>query len=135
MSFKSRHSDRITKQVAQNISCAKAKTLIETIENYFYELQKSIQDVSPKNILNFNESNFSDNPGSQRCLFHRKVKYPERIINYSKGAISVMFAGTAEGQILPPYIVYKSTNLWDSWCYGSPKGTRFNQTKSGWFDI
>ena len=103
MSFKSRHSDRITERVAQNIRRAtKAETSIETIENYFNELEKSIQGVSPKNILNFDETNFSDNPGSQRCLFRRKVNYPERIMNYSKGAISVVFAETAEDQILPP---------------------------------
>ena len=102
MNFKSRHSDRITKRVAQNIQRVKAKTLIKTIENYFNELEKSIQGVSPKNIPNFDETNFSDISGSQRCLFRRKVKYPERIMNYSKGATSVIFAGTAEGQILPP---------------------------------
>ena len=45
-----------------------------------------------------------------------------------------MFTGTAEGQILPPYIVHKSTNLWGSWCRGGSKVTCFNQTKSGWFD-
>ena len=112
----------------------KAETSIETIENNFNQLEKSIQGISPKNILNFDETNFSDNPGSQRCLFCRKVKYPERIMNYSKWVISVMFAGTAEGQILPPYIVYKSTNLWGSWCRDGPKGMRFNRIKSGWFD-
>ena len=64
MSFKSRHSDRITERVAQNIRRAKAKTSIEAIENYFNKLKKSIQGVSPKNILNFDETNFSDNSGN-----------------------------------------------------------------------
>lgn len=45
-----------------------------------------------------------------------------------------MFAGTAEGEILPPYVVYKSTHLWNSWCDGGPKGTRYSRTRSGWMD-
>ena len=40
MSFKSRHSDRITERVAQNVLCAKAEISIEKIESYFNELEK-----------------------------------------------------------------------------------------------
>jgi len=42
-----------------------------------------------------------------------------------------MFAGTASGYLLPPYVVYKAENLYDSWTEGEPKGTRYNRSKSG----
>lgn len=132
--FKRRHSDKLTERVAQNIKRARAETTIETVEEYFQNLERTLADTQPSNILNFDETNFSDEPGSKRCLFRRSVKHPERIMNYSKGAISVMFAGTADGKLLAPYVVYKSLHLWDSWCQGGPKGTRFNRSKSGWFD-
>ena len=46
-----------------------------------------------------------------------------------------MFCGNAEGEILPPYCVYKSFSvIMDSWVRGAPPGTKFNRTKSGWFD-
>ena len=36
--------------------------------------------------------------------------------------------------MLPPYVVYKATTLFDTWREGGPPGTRYNRTKSGWFD-
>lgn len=45
-----------------------------------------------------------------------------------------MLAGTAAGKLLPSYVVYKSVNVWSSWTTGGPHGTRYNRSKSGWFD-
>lgn len=45
-----------------------------------------------------------------------------------------MFAGTASGVLLPPYVVYKGQNVYESWCTGGPKGTVYTSTPSGWFD-
>lgn len=46
-----------------------------------------------------------------------------------------MFSGTASGVNLPPYIVYKSMHLYDTWTKRGPKGTIYNRSSSGWFDI
>jgi len=45
-----------------------------------------------------------------------------------------MFAAAADGKLLPPYVVYKSTHISDSWRVGGPKHARFNRSKSSWFD-
>ena len=45
-----------------------------------------------------------------------------------------MISGNAAGEILPPFVVYKATNLWSTWCVEGPKGARYFSTKSGWFD-
>ncbi|KAK6167093.1 hypothetical protein SNE40_021197 [Patella caerulea] len=57
-----------------------------------------------------------------------------------------MMCGSAHGDLLPVYTVYKSAELWDTWCEGGPKGkpfcedrccasgARFNRSKSGWFE-
>ena len=52
----------------------------------------------------------------------------------SKSSTSVMFCGSAYGRVLAPYVVYKSGHLWDQWIIGGPKNTRYNRSKSGWFD-
>lgn len=90
--------------------------------------------MPPQNILNYNESNLTDDPGARKCIFRRGVKYPERVMNSSKSAISIMFAASASGTVLPPYVVYKAERLYDQWCIGGPKNTKYNRTKSGWFD-
>ena len=45
-----------------------------------------------------------------------------------------MYAGTAGGDLLPLYVVYKAECLWDSWTIGGPPNTRYNRSKSGWFE-
>ena len=65
----------------------------------------------------------------------RGTCYPEQVMNYNKAGVSIMFCGKAEGELLPPYCVYKSTSvIMDSWVRGAPPGTKFNRTRSGCFD-
>ncbi|XP_039275899.1 uncharacterized protein LOC120349576 [Nilaparvata lugens] len=45
-----------------------------------------------------------------------------------------MFAATAAGKLLPPYVIYKSKHLYDLWCEGGPAEALYNRTKSGWID-
>jgi hypothetical protein len=87
-----------------------------------------------ENILNYDETNLTDDPGKYKVICRRGCKYPEKILNSSKVGISLMFAGFANGDMMPPFVVYKSTHLWDSWMKGGPEGTRYNRSKSGWFD-
>ena len=90
--------------------------------------------IPSSHIFNFDETNFSDDPGSKRAIFKRGVKYPERIKDSTKTSISVMFCGSADGIIIPPYVVYKADGLFNSWTENGPPKTRYNRTKSGWFD-
>ena len=45
-----------------------------------------------------------------------------------------MFCGTATGELLPLYVVYKAGRVWSTWKEGGPEGTKYDCTKSGWFD-
>ncbi|KAL4719073.1 hypothetical protein ACJJTC_011537 [Scirpophaga incertulas] len=132
--FLGRHADELSLRTTQNISKARAEKGPQEIAEYFENLSKTIKDIPAENIVNFDETNLSDDPGSSKCIFRRGVKYPERVVNSTKGNISLMFTATASGQSLPLYVVYKSTNLYTEWVSGGPPDTRYNCTKSGWFD-
>lgn len=132
--FLKRHRDTLTFRLCQNIKRKRAAVNAEIVTEYYDELAKSLKGVPVENIFNYDETNFSDNPSEQNVLCKRKVKYVERIMNNSKTAHSVMFCGNALGQMLPIYVVYKATNMYDSWMSGGPPQTRFNRTKNGWFD-
>ena len=132
-SFLSRHTE-LTQRITQNIKLARAEVSEETINQYFDNLEESLQGVPPSNIWNYDETNFTDEPGRKKAVVKRGMKYPERAMNASKASISVMFCGNGIGTVLPPYVVYKSEHLWERWCQGGPSGSRFNRTKSGWFD-
>lgn len=132
--FLRRHKDLLTQRSCQNIKSVRAQTNEEAIEEYFERLRKNLEGVPPTHILNYDETNLSDDPGRKKCIFKRGTKYPERILNSTKAAISIMFAATASGKLMEPYVVYKSERLYDKWCIGGPPNTRYNRTKSGWFD-
>nr|XP_049694742.1 uncharacterized protein LOC126054213 [Helicoverpa armigera] len=133
-SFLVRHANELTLRTTQNISKARAEKGSQEILNYFKNLSTTLKDVPAENIVNFDETNLSDDPGSSKSIFRRGVKYPERIVNSTKGNISLMFTATAAGRCLPLYVVYKATNLYSEWINGGPPETRYNCTKSGWFD-
>jgi len=108
------------------------------VKEYFSNLKETLDNggepIRKENIFNYDETNLSDNPGTKKCIYKRGVKYPERIKDSTKSAISVMFCGSASGDMLPAYVVYKAENLWSTWTEGGPKGTRYNRSRSGWFD-
>lgn len=131
--FLKRHRD-LTQRFASNIKVARATVTPEIINSYFDNLQREIVGVEPTNIWNYDESNLVDDPGNKKVITKRGCKYPERIINSTKQSTSIMFCGNALGETLPPYVVYKSTHLYDSWTTGGPDGTRYNRSKSGWFE-
>ena len=113
---------------------SRARTDSSIIESYFEHLSKSIDSIPPNLIYNCDETNLQDDPGKKISLMKRGTKYPTRIINHTKSAVSLMFTGTADGELLPLYVVYKAENLYDSWCRNGPPGTRYGCSKSGWFE-
>lgn len=134
LAFLKRQSDIISSRLCQNISRKRAAVSESDVESYFHHLQISTADVQPENIINFDETGFTDNPGAKKCLFRRGCKYPERVMNATKTSTSVMFACTAAGKFLPPYVVYKAQNLHDRWITGGSPHVRYNRSRSGWFD-
>jgi len=77
----------------------------------------------------------TDDPGKKKVVVRRGTKHAECIKDTSKSSTFVMFSGTASGVILPLYVVYKAEHLYNTWTYNGPPGTRYNRSRSGWFDM
>ncbi|XP_026326216.1 uncharacterized protein LOC113234910 [Hyposmocoma kahamanoa] len=141
-----RHKGEYSQRVSSNIKKARANVSHESIHAYFNNLTTVVKDLPASNIFNYDETNMSDDPGKKQGIYRRGVKYPEKIINFSKSATTVMVCGSADGVILPPYVIYKSAHLYDTWKEEGPRGapccgktccsqgSRFNRTSSGWID-
>lgn len=56
-------------------------------------------------------------------------------MNQSKANVSVIMAATSSGRMLSPYVIYKSTYLYDLWSEGEPPDTFYNCSKSRWMGI
>ena len=133
-SFLKRYRGEMSLKKCPNLKATKAHITADIIHSFFDNLNESLSDVPPSNIFNFDETGLCDDPARKHCIFKRGTKYPERLVTSSKANISLMFCGSAEGKMLPPYVVYKSENLWNTWVTGGPANTRYNRSQSGWFD-
>ena len=109
--FMDRHKAMIKNRMCQNITRKRAEVNRETIEQYFTELAQSIDGVPPENIINYDETNLTDDPGRKRLIFKRGIRYPERVMNSTKTSTSLMLAGTAAGEILPVYMLCTNRNI------------------------
>jgi hypothetical protein len=134
LAFLKRRKDIISSRLCQNISRKRKSVSEADVDSYFDNLLISTAGIPPENIINFDETGFTDNPGEKKCLFRRGCKYPERVMSASKTSISVMFACSAAGKFLPPYVVYKAQHLHDRWITGGKPHVRYNRSASGWFD-
>ena len=125
---------KLTRRIATNVKEARAKVSQEILEKYSANLKKVVDGVPPSNIINYDETNLTDDPGSKTIVCRRGVKRCDRVINHAKSSTSIMFSGTASGHMLPVYVVFKAQNLYKTWIEGGERQWRYNRTISGWFD-
>lgn len=129
--FLSRNKETLSQRLSQNIKRVRAKVSPSILNEYFDKLATTLEGVPAENILNYDETNFTDDPESKTVIVRRGQKHVENVLDHSKSSFSVMFAGAADGALLPPYVVYASLHLYPTWTQGGPKGTRYNRSKSG----
>ena len=129
--FLKRHP-KLAVRFGENIKRVRGEVSPEAVNRYFDELEVSLHDVDPANIVNYDETAFVDDAGKQRFIF-RRGKRSENVQDHSKVGTTVMFACAGNGVLLPPYVVYKATNIYDTWVLNGPTGTCYNSAKSGWF--
>ncbi|CAI6357713.1 unnamed protein product [Macrosiphum euphorbiae] len=132
--FIKRHSSLLKPRLAENIKRSRAAVSRTVINAYFDNLAVTLENIPPQNIVNYDETNFIDDPGRTKVLIRKNAKHADSIMDSSKSATSVMFCVDASGGMLPPYVVYKSLQMWEPWTLGGPDGCRYNRSPSGWFD-
>ncbi|KAJ4434791.1 hypothetical protein ANN_23362 [Periplaneta americana] len=133
--FLKRHSNVLSVRLSENIKRQRAEVNHEAVKLYFLNIEEAIVNIPPSNVVNYDETNLCDDPGRKHVIVRRGTKHPERVMDSSKSSVSIMMAASGDGDLLPPYVLYKSEHLWDTWQEGGPKGTRYNRNRSGWFDL
>lgn len=131
--FIDRHKD-LTIRLSENIKRYRAAVSRDMLNLYYDRLEETLKDIPPENILNYDESGFTDDPGKSKVVVRKNARHAERIMDHSKTNTSVMFCVAGNGIMLPPYIVYKSEHIWSTWTERGPENARYNRSKSGWFD-
>lgn len=124
----------IKEKIAQKISRKRAQVNEDMVNEFFDRLEKEMEDVSPDNIYNMDESGFHDDPGKKKLLFRRSTRHPEQVKNSSKSCFTIVFAGNAIGEIIPPFFIFKGKHCWSDWLVNAPKSSKMAVSKSGWID-
>lgn len=131
--FLKRHPE-LTVKMSENIKRVRASVTRETLQEYFANLESTLKDVPASQIINYDETNFTDDPGNVKVIVKRGVKHADRIMDTSKTSVSVMVAAAADGTLLPPYVLYKAKYVYPGWIEGGVAGSEYNSNSSGWFD-
>ncbi|KAJ8917940.1 hypothetical protein NQ315_002635 [Exocentrus adspersus] len=110
--FMARHPE-LTIKMAENTKRVRAAVTYESIEEYFRNLRDAMKDVPPQNCVNYDETNFVDNPGAAKVVMKKGSKHAYRTLDTSKTSITVMFAIAGNGARLPPYVVYRAKHIYE----------------------
>lgn len=133
--FKARHG--LNERMAANIKSSRAEINLDSLTEFYNNYATVAEGVPPSNIANFDETNYTNDPGAKKVLCKRGVKRLERKIDFSKSSTSIMYAGFADGTVLPPMIVYKakSEKCNPAWEIDGPDGALYDASASGWFNM
>jgi hypothetical protein len=132
------HRIRIRKSELLRTACV--KKLTKEVVRDFLSTLKSIYDKydlheHPEKIFNADETGLTTDATSSSC-FYKKGTRSAIVLNPTLGKTmhTVLVCGSASGELLPPFVVYKGKHLYDSWSKGGPKGTQYTTTSSGWME-
>ena len=139
-SFKKRWSSELSFRVAQNLPANRASNANQkTVDHFFDLLEKKLNELeilnSPMNIWNTDETNLQASIGRQRVFCRRGSKNVQILVgDNEKTGYTVLSCVNACGIYMPPYVVYKSLHLYDTWVAGGPDGAMYNNSPSGWME-
>ena len=109
-SFSMRH--KLVNRCADNVKPVRAEISSEDISTYFRNLEETLEGVLSRNIFNYDETNFTDDPGVSKIVCRGGSGRVEKKVQHSKSSVSVMFCGSASGTFVPPMVVYRAKNVY-----------------------
>lgn len=70
------HKSILSERLAENIKRSRAEINHESIKKYFEHLKNSLAGVSSNLIINYDETNNTDDPGKAKIITRRGCKHP-----------------------------------------------------------
>jgi len=138
LGFEDRWKEKLALRKTETLTTARARSLSkDTIEKFFNIIKESYEKYGlnnhPERIYNLDETGLNTDSSGSKCYF-RKGARTTNILNPTcgKGTYTVLVCANADGShLLPPFVVYKSKYLHDTWCKGGPPGSSYGNSISG----
>jgi hypothetical protein len=138
--FDRRWDTSICKRKAELLTTSAARGLNKKVlQDFFLKVENLYNTYQlhshPERVFNLDETGLNTNAGISSSYFKKGTK-SAIFLNPTAGKTqyTVLVCGNASGEVLPPFVVYKAQNLYNSWCLGGPDGTQYGRTPSGWME-
>ena len=95
------------------------------------------ENLTSDRIFNLDETGLNTDPTKKKVLVRKDSSNAYmRTPTCGKASYSVLFCGSAAGDILPPFVVYKAKGtLFDSWTVGGPEGAQYGNLFSSTLNL
>lgn len=111
------------------------------VETYFHILEKSINDLKlsdkPHQLFNIDETSFNLDPSKTKVVGLRNAPSSRVTSGPGRESTTLCLGGNAAGEKLPPLIVFKGKNIWDTWMAPqqlSYPNTSYAVSENGWME-
>lgn len=129
-----------------NLSCKKPikrqsirteQTKPEVIYGFFDLYEKTVDDLGlrdkPSQIFNLDETSLCHDPSNTKVVAEKNKAVFRHTQGTGRTNTSILFVVSANGDKLPPFILYKAKHLWDIWMPENAfPNTGYAATASGW---
>lgn len=141
-SFMARNAHIVEIRKESSLESSRAKVTSAELDNWFSKYYKFVSELhlldKPNRVYNADESGFSMGSKAGSVIGPTKSDFPGNLPHLSgnsKKRLTAMFCGNAEGDIIPPFLVYPSPQptAYDP-LINSRKGTVIDYTDKGWMN-
>ncbi|KAJ8891203.1 hypothetical protein PR048_010718 [Dryococelus australis] len=109
------------------------------VELYFDILENSINELElsdkPDRLFNIDETSFALDPSKTKVVWLQNAPSSRVTCGTGRESTTLLLGGNAAGEKLPPLIVFKGKNIWDTWM--APQqlthpNTSYTASENGW---
>ena len=139
ISFEKRHPE-VSRKRGEILTLARAKGMTPEVVNAFFDMFEKVVNENemallPECIWNCAETGLNTDPRSQKVFVARgKKDVYLKSATAGKTNYSVLVCGSAAGDLMPPYTIFKGKHLYNSWTKGGPVGAGYGVSSSGWME-
>ena len=140
IAFKKRWNHFLSYCKPELLTKARAHSLIlETLDHFFdmltdvYSQSDLVPEDAAERILNCDKTGCSTDPAGKSMFFKKSSKENYLMTpNCGKAIYTVLVAGSAAGEYLPPQFLFNRKHLYEFWTALGPVGATYAVAESGW---
>ncbi|XP_054724111.1 jerky protein homolog-like [Uloborus diversus] len=136
--FEKRWHEELSRRKPELLTKSRADAMSPYIVNHFFDMYENLLHENnllehPERIFNLDETGLGTDARNCGVFVAKNARTAyQKSATCGKTMFSVLFCVSANGKNMPPFTVYKSKHIYDTWTQGGPSGAMYGCTDSGW---